>query len=118
MVALSRGLRRSRFLALVLAVLTAVGTTGSWHVEGDDPDCAAPVAHDHAAHHERIDRQTATTAPSHCAICHWLQGFRAPAVRQARVYLAAGESTSLTHSLADAIRSVDRVAQPSRAPPA
>lgn len=117
MVAFFRAMRRSRVLALLLAWLTLLGTSGSWHVDNDDPDCAAPVAHDHSAHHERFNRATATEAPAHCAICHWLQAFRAGAVRQPRVPFVSASARVSARPLVQAIRSADRLALPSRAPP-
>jgi len=113
-----RAFRRSRVLALLLMVLTVLGTSGSWHLETDDPDCAAPVAHDHANHSEHLGRAGNATAPTHCAICHWLQAFRSDAVRQARVHLASDQPRTVPRSSADPVRSRDRIQLPSRAPPA
>jgi hypothetical protein len=53
MAVLRRSICRSRVTALALIILTFLGTTGSWHVDSDDPDCAVPVAHNHSSHHER-----------------------------------------------------------------
>jgi len=109
---------RSRAVACVLVLFTFMGTTGAWHVADDDPDCAVPVGHNHSAHHERITRPSHAQLPSHCAICHWLQGFRSDSVP--RTIVAAQDSTrcpalALTrhpHQL------LVRVDVPSRAPPA
>ena len=101
----------------MLMVLTVLGTSGSWHVETDDPDCAVPVAHNHASHHERLGRASTATAPTHCAICHWLQAFRSDAVRQARVQIASTEARTLSRPVSEEISSRDRIQLPSRAPP-
>ena len=117
MVALSHALRRSRVLPLLLAVLTMVGSSGSWHAATDDPDCEPLSAHDHRAHHESLGPASHTTLPAHCAICHWLQAFRSGDVGQSRVPLAidcAGVDPLLPSAK---IRSTDRIALPSRAPP-
>jgi hypothetical protein len=109
---------RSRLLATALIVLTMLGT-GTWHAGGDDPDfLAEQTGHDHSRHHESFRSPAAADTAGHCAICHWLQNFRASQVRDARVHhrpLAASRDTS---------RAVARVSQaalldvPSRAPPA
>src|SRR6185295_7422263 len=81
---------RSRTLAVALIALMFLGGTGSWHLDADDPDFgASPAAHDHSSHHEAFRTPATDDAPSHCAICHWLQLFRASAMRQARVQFAA-----------------------------
>src|ERR1051325_11491329 len=87
MAALRGSVCRSRVTALALIVLTFLGTSGSWHVDIDDPDCAAPVAHNHSAHNERLVHASAAT-PTHCAICHWLRAFRIDGDHQARQYVA------------------------------
>jgi len=102
---------------MALIVLTFLGTSGSWHVDADDPDCDASVAHNHSAHHERLVRPATAAAATHCAICHWLQSFRSDGARHGRADIArASRSTALTAPLV-AIRSADRLNLPSRAPP-
>ena len=118
MVALSHALRRSRALALLLALLTVVGTSGSWHVASDDPDCDTVAAHDHRAHHESIAAESHANPPAHCAICHWLQAFRSGDVNQSRLLLGNGCASTQVLLFSDAIRSADRIELPSRAPPA
>jgi len=117
MVALYQALRRSRALALLLALLTAAGTSGSWHVGGDDPDCEFLSAHDHRAHHESFRAADHAIPPAHCAICHWLQAFRSGNVTQARVPFATDVATADVRRVSSAIRSADQIALPSRAPP-
>jgi hypothetical protein len=117
MAVLRRSVCRSRVPALALIVLTFLGTSGSWHVDPDDPDCTAPVAHNHSGHHERLVRSVARAPIAHCAICHWLQSFRIDGARQAREVAApAGETSSPAVSRL-AVRSADRLNLPSRAPP-
>jgi hypothetical protein len=117
MVALYHALRRSRALALLLVVLTTAGTSGSWHLATDDPDCDLTSAHDHRAHNESFNTSKDATAPAHCAICHWLQAFRSGEVDRAGVPLAADVATTDLLLLSAAIRSADRIELPSRAPP-
>jgi hypothetical protein len=109
---------RSRVVACVLVLFSFMGTTGAWHAADDDPDFAAPVAHDHSAHHERINRPTPAQAPSHCAICHWLQHFRTDSVPDTAggmVDTASGSLHAVARHPHDLLVRVD---VPSRAPPA
>ena len=102
---------------MALIVLTFLGTSGSWHVDTDDPDCAVPLAHNHSAHHERLVPAKAVAPIAHCAICHWLQCFRTDGARQARADLTPKvRRTGATVTMV-AIRSADRLNLPSRAPP-
>jgi hypothetical protein len=117
MVALRRALLRSRLLAWVLVVLTVLGSSGSWHVDTDDPDFAASVPHDHSHHHERFDRPSTTSAPEHCAICHWLQAFRSDSAAQTRVAFQRDESTPAARAATTAPLSTVFADVPSRAPP-
>src|SRR5262245_645606 len=76
---------RSKVLAAALVVLTVLGT-GTWHVETDDPDfLPALTAHDHTTHHESFRSPAQSDSEGHCAICHWLQTFRASQVGVARL---------------------------------
>ena len=109
---------RSRVVASVLVLFSFMGTTGAWHAAGDDPDCATPTGHNHSAHHERLNAASKTQPPTHCAICHWLQGFRTDAA-QAAVIAAADTSSSPVLALTRRPRQfLVRVDVPSRAPPA
>ena len=109
---------RSRVVACVLVLFTFMGTTGSWHVADDDPDCAAGVTHDHSAHHERLNSARPSQPPSHCAICHWLQSFRIDSVPRTAF------DTDNVSNAAVLVRDrrphqfLARVDVPSRAPPA
>ena len=109
---------RSRVVACVLVLFTFMGTTGAWHVGDDDPDCAAATAHDHSAHHERLSAASRSQAPSHCAICHWLHGFRVDSVPRTAAApddSANGPVLALARHLRQLLVRVD---VPSRAPPA
>jgi len=109
---------RSRVVACVLVLFTVMGTTGAWHVGDDDPDCAAATAHDHSAHHERLNAASRSLAPSHCAICHWLHGFRVDSVpRAAGVPDDAANRPELA-LVRHPRQLLVRVDVPSRAPPA
>jgi hypothetical protein len=119
MVALRRAVQRSRMVAIVLAVLTFLGTSGSWHADADDPDCAIDlIAHSHSAHHARLGTPAGPVSPVHCAICHWLQAFRSDAVRHMRVPLASDSCRRAFVTDIQAIRTETRIDLPSRAPPA
>jgi len=103
--------------ALALILLTFLGTTGSWHVDSEDPDFTVPVTHNHSAHHERLVRTAAAAPIVHCAICHWLQSFRIDGARQARHERAPSGQSAGSNALFIAIHSADRLNLPSRAPP-
>jgi len=109
---------RSRVVACVLVLFTFMGTTGAWHVAGDDPDCAAPLGHDHSAHHERITSPARQQAPSHCAICHWLQGFRTGSIPGTFVAARDAATGVVLNSSRRPHQLLVRVDVPSRAPPA
>jgi hypothetical protein len=109
---------RSRVVACVLVLFTLMGTTGAWHVEGDDPDCAAVALHDHSAHHERLSAARPTQAPSHCAICHWLQGFRIDGVPSTVVASDDDANSPVLARNRHPRLFLVRVDVPSRAPPA
>jgi hypothetical protein len=118
MVALPGARRPSRLLALVLAALTVLGSSGSWHVTSDDPDCLTPITHDHSAHQARLARASQDEAPVHCALCHWLQAFRSDAVRPVRIVVSTASVNAGASAVDAAIRSADSLRLPSRAPPA
>lgn len=68
---------RSRLVAGILVLFTVVGSTGIWHTAGDDDvDFVTAAGHDHSEHRERLSGATPAGMPAHCAICHWLHGFR------------------------------------------
>ena len=118
MVALRRARVRSRLMAWVLVVLTALGSSGAWHIDSDDPDFAASIPHDHTRHDAQLDHRAAPNAPTHCAICHWLQTFRSGDAAGARVLLQADNATPALGPAAAALQSAARIDVPSRAPPA
>jgi hypothetical protein len=96
-----------------------LGGTGSWHLDGDDPDFAAPPAtHDHSSHHEAFRTPATDSGPTHCAICHWLQLFRASAMRQVRVQFAGAAQSVPVACAIPSVRSGTFLDVPSRAPPA
>ena len=110
---------RSKTLALALIVLTFLGTGGWSHVEVDDPDFLAPAAaHNHSTHHEGFRSPATRRAAEHCAICHWLQMFRASTPRQARVQFAAAPNDRRVAAAIPPLRAAARIDVPSRAPPA
>ena len=110
---------RSKLLAAALILLTFVGTSGSWHLEGDDPDFLPPaVNHDHSTHHEAFRTPASPEGTAHCAICHWLQMFRASALRHARVQLDGAVHNARVMAAIPPLRAAALLDVPSRAPPA
>ncbi len=109
----------SKWLATALIALICLGGGGPWHVENDDPDFLPPdAAHNHATHHEVFRSPIAPQTPVHCAICHWLQMFRAGAMRQARLQFATDVPGALIASSIPPVRTGALFDVPSRAPPA
>jgi hypothetical protein len=110
---------RSKPLAAALICLLLLGISGSWHAEGDDPDFLPPPAtHDHSSHHETFRTPGAPQGDAHCAICHWLQMFRASALRHARVHLDAAMRDARVVTAIPPLRLAALLDVPSRAPPA
>lgn len=97
-------------------VLVLVGALGGWHTP-DDVDDYQPVSQQRTNHEARATTQPQPVATEHCALCHWLQalGKAAPATRQ----IVAANSYELIRSGAffERVRTADRLALPSRAPP-
>jgi hypothetical protein len=110
--------QRSRVIAIALIVLTFFGTSGAWHAADDDDVASAPVAHDHSRHHETVRVPPARSATEHCALCHWLQAFRADGARAPRAFLAASASHAPSLTAVQPLRAAFRLDLPSRAPPA
>ena len=109
--------RRSRLVAVALIVLTFLGSSGSWHPADDDVDFHAPLAHNHAAHHERLRTATAPGVSDHCAICHWLQSFRSDATRATRVHRLTTSVSERLAVTAPPVRAAVLPDLPPRAPP-
>lgn len=110
---------RSTPLAAALILLTLLGSSGSWHLESDDPDfLPAVVLHDHAAHHEALRPPAAPQDTTHCAICHWLQLFRASSLRHGRIHFASAPSRVGVAAAIPTLHSGTLLDVPSRAPPA
>jgi hypothetical protein len=110
--------QRSRLLAVVLIALTLLGAAGgTWHAP-DDPDCFDGfVLHDHSAHHARFGTPTASSAPEHCVICHWLRTFRIDGARHASLPFASDTYARFTAALPPSPVSVAAPATSPRAPP-
>ena len=108
---------RSKPLAIALILLTFFGTSTSWHADDEDAGQSPLVAHDHSAHQEKIHSQSDNVAPTHCALCHWLQSFRAGAVRQARIPFASTARAAEEAVLSVPTPGIDLVQSSPRAPP-
>jgi hypothetical protein len=112
-------IKRSKLSARVLIVLTLLGTSGSWHPIGDDPEFQSQViAHDHSSHGNRFWTPAAAKDPSHCAICHWLQSFRSDSVRHTRVQFVDTAYRRVPTAGIGLVRAIDLLNIPPRAPPA
>jgi hypothetical protein len=110
--------RYSKPLALLLALLSFVGTSGSWHA-GDDVDFQQRiVAHDHETHRYQFQATPDHARSDHCAVCHWLQSFRNSSVSHARVPFAWDTHNLRQQVTATIVGGTDRLQLPTRAPPA
>lgn len=108
---------RSKVLAYLFIVLTLLGPTGSWHAFEKDPDFAGPVAHDHSQHHARFRGAAPSTAPEHCAFCHWLRAFGSGQAEETAHHAVVRTTSTVVHASSDSPRTAERPQQPSRAPP-
>ena len=108
---------RSKPVAALSIVLVLVGALGGWHTPDDIDEYALPAAYQRTDHEARVAPQSQRTAPEHCALCHWLQalGKAAPAAPQVLTF----DSVELIRagSFLERVRTADRLALPSRAPP-
>ena len=107
---------RSKPIAALSIVLVLVGALGGWHTPDDVDEYGWPAS-PRTAHEVRVAPPEQPDAPEHCALCHWLQalGKAAPPVAQ----IIAADSLQLIQAgalFAD-VRTADRLALPSRAPP-
>lgn len=109
--------RRSRLLAVALIVLTFVGTSGAWHGTDDDDVRGLAIAHNHSAHHQQLRAPASRTTTEHCALCHWLQTFRADSARVLRAHTMAASPRARRLAAVQPLRSPFRLDLPSRAPP-
>ena len=108
---------RTKPLAALSILLILAGAMGSWHDPDDRDSESTPVVHHHTNHDERFTPATHPESPAHCAFCHWLRslGNGAPVTLQA----VSSASPTLVRPLAvlEFVRTGDRLALPSRAPP-
>jgi hypothetical protein len=115
--ALRRG--RARAVALFVATVVCVGTSGLGHTGWDDPTCdPIPVHHDHNAHRFHSGAVPRSSDSDHCLVCHSLRSLRngLVAVRTPTVDRAQAAAV-LVSDLVLAGRLLDPRA-PARAPPA
>ncbi|HEX8030828.1 MAG TPA: hypothetical protein VF491_20290 [Vicinamibacterales bacterium] len=108
---------RSKPLAALSVLLILAGALGSWHAPDDRDGESTPAVHHHTNHDERFTPPTHPEAPAHCAFCHWLRSLSdgAPVTLQA----LASEAPTLVQRIPVLahVRTSDRLALPSRAPP-
>jgi hypothetical protein len=102
-----RALRRTK-LASLFALLVITGSVPlsllALAHDADDAICQPPfVLHDEAAH--RIGAASApTSAPEHCATCHWLQSLQTVVAAT----VVAIPATDVEHHIASAVVAVAR----------
>jgi hypothetical protein len=77
-----------------------------------------PVAHNHSAHHEQLRVPPDRSASEHCALCHWLQTFRADGTRALRAHVIAASQHERAFTAVQPLLTAVRLELPSRAPPA
>jgi hypothetical protein len=108
---------RSKPIVALSIVLVLASALGGWHAPDDVDDFAAQTTGQRTHHDARVTTETQPTAPEHCALCHWLQalGKAAPVSPQ----LLPRESFERVRAgiLLEHVRTADRLALPSRAPP-
>ena len=108
----------SKVVAVALVLLTILGT-GTWHVETDDPDfLPQPATHDHSTHHEAFRTPGTVDGSGHCAICHWLQMFRAGQVGATNPHVRPLVDGLLGRATVPSLSAAALLSLPSRAPPA
>ena len=105
-----------RSVAVALIAILLVGTNAAFH--GADDVCdAVPAAHS-ADGSAAASARPVTPEPEHCAICHWLQAFRAGSISNPLVPFAAPVSRPAQTSVTEDIVAAARFTLPLRAPPA
>jgi hypothetical protein len=105
-----------RAVAVSLIVLILIGTNAAFHGGADDV-CDLPVAVQGDGGGAQLSAQP-TPEPAHCAICHWLQTFRAGSIGHPLLQTSALPSTSPASPAPASVVTADRFTLPLRAPPA
>jgi hypothetical protein len=114
--------RRRRPIAVALILLLLFGTNAGLHAGGDD-DCDAPQGAVATAGYTGSSAQLRLVSirgdePGHCAICHWLQTFRAGSAAEGRFHVSLVPRRPIhTHAIRP-VATADRFSLPLRAPPA
>jgi len=104
-----------RAVAISLILLVLIGTNAGFHAGVDDVCAVPPGAQSGADRH--LSGQPPTDA-AHCAICHWLQTFRAGSIGHPLLQASALPSSSPDSPAPRSVAAADRFALPLRAPPA
>ena len=108
---------RSKPLVALSIVLVLASALGGWHAPDDNDDYPAPAVHQHADHDARFGSATSPTAPEHCAFCHWLRAFGNGAPVATPLIAAEPVQYIRIGTLDGIVRTTERLALPSRAPP-
>ena len=108
---------RSKPIAALSIVLVLVGALGGWHTPDDIDEYRGPASHQRTAHEGRVAPPAQPDAPEHCALCHWLQALGKAAPPTAQSIAAGSIQMARAGALFAHIRTADRLALPSRAPP-
>jgi hypothetical protein len=108
----------TRVVAAALIVIVLISTNAGLH-SGDDDACDQPLAAQRADAGARVaSPPAATPEPAHCAICHWLQTFRAGSISHLLLQGSAPSCTSSDSTAPARVVAADRFTLPLRAPPA
>jgi hypothetical protein len=113
-------LRRTRLASLLaLFIITGsvpISTAALLHDASDDICQPTLVQHDESAHRMGGSR-TASPAPQHCAICHWLQSLQT-VVTTVGIVAPTTHSQQFTHTSLSAASAPGAGRLSARAPPA
>ena len=109
---------RSKPVVALSIVLVLAGTLGGWHTPDDVSDeYGAPATHLRTNHDAHLTTLAHRAAPEHCGLCHWLQAFGNAAPPAAQAIAPELSQVIRAGALLKHIRSADRLAVSSCAPP-
>ena len=100
-----------------MLLLTLSGAMGSWHAQDDHDGDDVVLSHDHNAHNEHFTTPARSSAPEHCAICHWLSAFGTGAPAALHRLIVAPASLVSRITTVPRVQTRVRLSLPSRAPP-
>jgi hypothetical protein len=102
---------------LVLGSFTALGTLSTAHsVCSDELSITEGTGHFPGSH--VLKTAQPREAPTHCALCHWMQSFRGGRVRASGIVTVDRHVAAPPRIVVHRTRAAARLALPPRAPPA